>query len=671
MLPFVVEVRRGGLWASLPREPESPEVAVVGVLSRERGVRLGCAGRAASSYRIVAWDALSVSVEWRAEGGEGGGGEAALYRAPLVRGMPYATVSYGSGACRAPLVEFLHGSILSLNGQAAAAGRLEASGTRFEVRLDTGVRSEGEGALLMMALPHQLAGLAAAAEKGGWAGELLPELAQWSAKGTSLGVANSYGTGKEVGALGRLALIADELGEADAAATVRGRLAAALDAWLDCDGGKAPCRFSYDRSWGGVVPTEALADPAASFGVGWHNDKHFHYGYFLYAAAALGRANTTWLAARTPALLTLVADVASPSASDRRFPPLRHFDAFCGHSWALGLFASSAGRNQESVSEALNAWHGIALLGLALRNERLVSLGRLLAAVETQAAAVYYHAGASPVAWGSASFVPRVYPPRWPRDGVVGNLWGLKAEASTWFGREDYFIFGIQVIPLTPQASEPLLDQKWVAASRASWETSMRRLPAKDETWRAFLVAMLAKLEAQARVEGEERLEAALPAAVRVFGTFTEDEVLEAAATAGGALLVSAVVVGMWLWAAGRQRARLGPLASRAGRDVDFAAWLALGGPTGNELAATPPTRGSARRSGSRGSRAAQSSCCNSASVHGASLHGAFERSLASDAASAQLVQHFKVTPTSGSASAAQRYQQLEIGTDSAPSSPH
>ena len=368
------------------------------------------------------------------------------------------------------------------------------------------------------------------------------------------------------------------------------------------------------------------------------------------------------------------------------------------------------------MSEALNAWHGIALLGLALRNERLISLGRLLAAVETQAAAVYYHAGASPVAWGSASFVPRVSPPRWPRDGVVGNLWGLKAEASTWFGREDYFIFGIQVIPLTPQASEPLLDQKWVAASRASWETSMRRLPAKDETWRAFLVAMLAvvdsgaawqraeslgaldagmtltnllhwiatrpppagaaagasqptlappaeeKLEAQARVEGEERLEAALPGAVRLFGTFTEDEVLEAAATAGGALLVSAVVVGMWLWAAGRQRARLGPLASRAGGDVDFAAWLALGGPSGNELAATPPTRGSARRSGSRGSRAAQSSCCNSASVHGASLHGAFERSLASDAASAQLVQHFKVTPTSGSASAAQRYQQLEFG---------
>jgi len=310
--------------------------------------------------------------------------------------------------------------------------------------------------------------------------------------------------------------------------------------------------------------------------------------------------------------------------------------------------------------------------------------------------------------------VPRVYPPRWPRDGVVGNLWGLKAEASTWFGRENYFVFGIQVIPLTPQASEPLLDRGWVAASRASWETSMRRLPAKDETWRAFLVAMLAvvdsgaawqraeslgaldagmtltnllhwiatrppaagaaagasqptlappaeeKLDAEERVDGEERLEAALPGAVRLFGTFTEDEVLEVAATAGGALLVSAVVVGMWLWAAGRA----------VGRDVDFAAWLALGGPSGNELAATPPTRGSARRSSSRGNRAAQSSCCNSASVHSASLHGAFERSLASDAASAQLVQHFKVTPTSGSASAAQRYQQLEFGTDSATSSP-
>ena len=41
-----------------------------------------------------------------------------------------------------------------------------------------------------------------------------------------------YSAGKELAALGRLALIADELGEKEAAATLRGRLATLLEGWF-------------------------------------------------------------------------------------------------------------------------------------------------------------------------------------------------------------------------------------------------------------------------------------------------------------------------------------------------------------------------------------------------------------------------------------------------------
>jgi endoglucanase Acf2 len=37
---------------------------------------------------------------------------------------------------------------------------------------------------------------------------------------------------------------------------------------------------------------------AADFGNGQYNDHHFHYGYFAYAAAALGRKDKAWLAAQ-------------------------------------------------------------------------------------------------------------------------------------------------------------------------------------------------------------------------------------------------------------------------------------------------------------------------------------------------------------------------------------
>lgn len=41
----------------------------------------------------------------------------------------------------------------------------------------------------------------------------------------------------------------------------------------------------------------ALFPGSADFGNGQYNDHHFHYGYFAYAAAALGRKDAAWLAA--------------------------------------------------------------------------------------------------------------------------------------------------------------------------------------------------------------------------------------------------------------------------------------------------------------------------------------------------------------------------------------
>lgn len=61
-----------------------------------------------------------------------------------------------------------------------------------------------------------------------------------------------------------------------------------------------------------------------------------------------------------------------------------------GHSWASGIFPSASGRNQESVSEALNAWYGLALYGMALGDASLRDLGRVMLATEMRSGFKYW-----------------------------------------------------------------------------------------------------------------------------------------------------------------------------------------------------------------------------------------------------------------------------------------
>jgi endoglucanase Acf2 len=68
---------------------------------------------------------------------------------------------------------------------------------------------------------------------------------------------------------------------------------------------------------------------------------------------------------------------------------MQHFDWYLGHSWATGLYSGE--RNQESSSEAVNAWYGLWLYGKATSASDLTELGGVLLYNEMQAAQAYYH----------------------------------------------------------------------------------------------------------------------------------------------------------------------------------------------------------------------------------------------------------------------------------------
>ena len=94
----------------------------------------------------------------------------------------------------------------------------------------------------------------------------------------------------------------------------RGKLKGHLEAWLlGTKGG-----LQYDQTWGGIV------DQANSFGNGDYNDHHFHYGYFLYAFAAVAKEDASWAAAWNDKIMLLVRDIAEPSGADPFFTSTRN-----------------------------------------------------------------------------------------------------------------------------------------------------------------------------------------------------------------------------------------------------------------------------------------------------------------------------------------------------------
>ncbi|RHY99924.1 hypothetical protein DYB31_014591, partial [Aphanomyces astaci] len=58
---------------------------------------------------------------------------------------------------------------------------------------------------------------------------------------------------------------------------------------------------------------------------------------------------------------TLVRDVMSASTADAYFPRFRHFDWFLGHALSHGVTSIVDGKDEESTSEEINCWYGIAL----------------------------------------------------------------------------------------------------------------------------------------------------------------------------------------------------------------------------------------------------------------------------------------------------------------------
>jgi endo-1,3(4)-beta-glucanase len=110
----------------------------------------------------------------------------------------------------------------------------------------------------------------------------------------------------------------------------------------------------YDNTWKGLVSNAGFNDPGADFGNTYYNDHHFHYGYFVYAAAVIGYLDPAWLTQgdNKAWVNSLVKDFGESDYNGRDYPFSRSFDYWMGHSWAKVNATRSHVRRRTNSSRA-------------------------------------------------------------------------------------------------------------------------------------------------------------------------------------------------------------------------------------------------------------------------------------------------------------------------------
>ena len=138
----------------------------------------------------------------------------------------------------------------------------------------------------------------------------------------------------------------------------------------------------YDTVWKGVVSSGSYStgDSGQDFGNTYYNDHHFHYGYFIHAAAIIAYLDPNWLSLNKDYVQTLVRDGANP-VEDDYFPFSRAFNWYHGHSFAKGLFESADSKDEESSSEDAFFAYAMKMWGRVIGDTSMEARGNLMLAI--------------------------------------------------------------------------------------------------------------------------------------------------------------------------------------------------------------------------------------------------------------------------------------------------
>lgn len=260
--------------------------------------------------------------------------------------------------------------------------------------------------------------------------------------------ADTYFGGKALSRMAYLIEIADAFGWEKERDEALESLTRQLEKWLTPKNNpNEPFNFVYNQDLGIVVGKEP------SFGSNEGNDHHFHYAYFIYAASVVGQYDDDFVDEHADMVEVLIDSFATKHRNHQDFSYMRVFDYFDLHSWASGKALFEDGNNQESSSEAVNAWYAL-YRWANLRNDKdEMERAKWLYSQEIHSARDYW--------LNPQHLEDTIYEPP-----LVSMVWGGKLDYATWFSDAPEAKFMIQMLPMQLNADylrdDPELVQKHV-----------------------------------------------------------------------------------------------------------------------------------------------------------------------------------------------------------------
>jgi endoglucanase Acf2 len=297
----------------------------------------------------------------------------------------------------------------------------------------------------------------------------------------------TYWYGKGLGATAQLLSIAEAEGETGKRDALLAKLKRRMESWFD---GRQSHYFMQDATLGTFV-----GFPQEYASVSSMNDHHFHYGYWIMAAAHVALRDPAWASNEQWGGMVgkVVADIANDERGRADFPFLRNFDPYEGHSWASGTADFDAGNNQESSSEAVNAWAGLVLWGEATGNRKARDLGIYLYSSEVASVQQYWF-----------DLNRQVLAPEFGKP-FASMVFGGKYAYNTWWTQEPRQILGINLLPFTPASTYLGEDPAYVRRAIDALPGEVKTYQANGATdgtpadvWQDVLASYLALADADA-----------------------------------------------------------------------------------------------------------------------------------------------------------------------------
>jgi endoglucanase Acf2 len=242
---------------------------------------------------------------------------------------------------------------------------------------------------------------------------------------------DSYNEGQVMNRLIQTARIADQMGDIEGRDKMIATVKERLEDWLTYQSGEVAFLFYYNDDWSAL-----LGYPSGHGQDNNINDHHFHWGYFIHAAAFMEQFEPGWANQWGDMVNVLIRDAASEDRNDPLFPFLRNFSPYAGHSWANGFATFPHGNDQESTSESMQFASSLIHWGSITGNTSIRDLGIYIYTTEQTAIEEYWF-----------DMYERNFEPSHPYS-LVSRVWGNSYDNGTFFTSDIAASYGIELYPI-------------------------------------------------------------------------------------------------------------------------------------------------------------------------------------------------------------------------------